>query len=177
MPHDVDATRANLASQRRTFLGRLAAATAALGLTPWTSHAAAAPAIPDDLVQATEPWVRRLSGAQRVIFHSHEPTGGLALRWAQTFLDTQKNNYGRVDGDSSVVVGLNGKSVGLLFNDAMWAKYPIPGARRVATWLPNCSPAASSFSRVRIPFVRRDNDFFRSPRVLTPMHGRHSVSR
>lgn len=124
MPHDLDATRANLASPRRTFLGRLAAATAAFGLTPWTSHAAAHPT-GDDIGQATEPWLRRLSGAQRVIFHSHEPTGGLALRWAQTFLDTQKNNYGRVDSDSSVVVGLNGKSVGLLFNDAMWAKYPI----------------------------------------------------
>ncbi|MCC6246112.1 MAG: twin-arginine translocation signal domain-containing protein [Gemmatimonadaceae bacterium] len=116
-PHDVG-------PQRRTFLGRLAAATAALGLAPWTSHAATLDAH-HEAGQATEPWMKRLTGANRVVFHAHEPTGGLALRWAQTFLDTQKSSYGRVDSDSSVVVGLNGKSVGLLFNDAIWAKYPI----------------------------------------------------
>ncbi len=67
----------------------------------------------------------RLGGTSRVMFHAHEPTAGLALRWAQTFLDTQKASYGRADKDSGVIVGLNGKSIGLVFNDAMWAKYPI----------------------------------------------------
>ena len=67
----------------------------------------------------------RLSGTQRVVFHAHEPTAGLAIRWAGTFLDTQKSSYGRTDKDCGVVVGLNGKSIGLIFNDAMWAKYPI----------------------------------------------------
>lgn len=109
---------------RRSFLARVAAATAALGVgaLPSAAHASAGEAAVsiDD-----EPWMKRITGTQRVIIHAHEPTAGLALRWAQTFLDTQKASYGRADADSSVVVGLNGKSVGLLFNDAMWAKYPI----------------------------------------------------
>jgi len=107
---------------RRSFVGRLAAATAAFGLgaLPRQAHADALPAAADD-----EPWMSRLTGTQRIIIHAHEPTAGLSLRWAQTFLDTQKSSYGRTDKDSTVIVGLNGKSVGLVFNDAMWAKYPI----------------------------------------------------
>jgi intracellular sulfur oxidation DsrE/DsrF family protein len=69
--------------------------------------------------------MRRLSGTQRVVFHAHEPTNGLALTWARTFLDTQRNTYGKAETDCGVIVALNGKSVGLVFNDAMWAKYPI----------------------------------------------------
>jgi intracellular sulfur oxidation DsrE/DsrF family protein len=107
---------------RRGFLARMLAAGAAIGATtiPRVASASAASTARDD-----EPWMRALSGKHRVIFHSHEPTGALALRWAATFLDTQKSNYGLRDADSSVVVGLNGKSIGLVFNDALWAKYPI----------------------------------------------------
>jgi intracellular sulfur oxidation DsrE/DsrF family protein len=111
---------------RRSFLSRLASATAAFGLgtLPHTAHA---DTIGDAATMAAddEPWMTRLTGSQRIIIHAHEPTAGLALRWAQTFLDTQKGSYARSDRDCSVVVGLNGKSVGLVFNDAMWAKYPI----------------------------------------------------
>ena len=67
--------------------------------------------------------------------------------------------------DGSVAPGANNKLVLTLVNNT------------VAPPTLNCSPAASSFSRVRIPFVRRDNDFFRIPHVPTPTHGRHSVSR
>lgn len=107
---------------RRSFLARIATATAALGLSsaPSSASASVLRSAADD-----EPWMKRLSGSQRVLFHSHEATGGIAIRWAQTFLDTHKNNYGHTDKDCGVVVGLNGKSIGLMFNDAMWAKYPI----------------------------------------------------
>jgi len=112
-------------SARRSFLGRIAAATAAFGVGAWPSTGAAA--TPGQLLEgrADEPWLTRLGGTSRVVIHAHEPTGGLALRWAQTFLDTQKTSYGRSDKDCGVIVGLNGKSIGLVFNDAMWTKYPV----------------------------------------------------
>ena len=113
------------ASARRSFLGRLAAATAAFGVGAWPATGSAANPGPVASTGADEPWMARLGGTSRVVFHAHEPTAGLALRWAQTFLDTQKASYGRADKDSGVIVGLNGKSIGLVFNDAMWAKYPI----------------------------------------------------
>ncbi len=76
---------------------------------------------------ADDPWVNRLQGAHRVVFHSHLPTDGLAIRWAQTYLDTQKAHYGFADADSSVLVGLNGRSIGWFFGNALWAKYPTIG--------------------------------------------------
>ena len=90
------------------------------------------------LARDDEPWMKRVNGKHRVIFHSHEPTGGLALRWAATFLDTQASSYGVREADNTVIVGLNGKSIGLVFNDRLWSKYPVgttlgmPGDRNPA---------------------------------------------
>ncbi len=112
-------------SPRRTFLARLLSVGAGLGVSSVARRADAVVA-PRDFGEP-EPWMQRLSvaGAHRVVFHSHLAADGLAIGWARTFLDTQKSSYGFRDGDSGVVVGLNGRSIGLLFNDAMWAKYPI----------------------------------------------------
>jgi|GEM_PF-1741228 len=112
-------------SPRRTFLARVLALGATIGLSAFPRPASAGST--GDLVHLLddEPWMSRLTGTSRVIFHSHLPTDGLAITWARTFLETQKNVYKKQDKDSSVVVGLNGRSIGLFFNDAMWAKYPI----------------------------------------------------
>lgn len=125
-------------SGRRTFLSRLVTVGAALGFAaPRSADALEPPTALDVLPPAAtdDPWISRLKGKHRVVFHSHLASDGIALRWAQTFLDTQKSAYGLTDADSSVVVGLNGRAIGLLFNDAIWGKYPIgetlqmPGAR------------------------------------------------
>lgn len=111
---------------RRSFLARLAGLGAALGFS--TPRLAEASVLGQGETHAgDDPWVAKLTGKHRVVFHSHMPTDALAIRWALTFLDTQKSTYGFTDRDSSVVVGLNGRSVGWLFNDAMWAKYPTIG--------------------------------------------------
>ena len=131
-------------SARRSFLARFAAAAAAFGVTSWPTSAAATAAADAALVRDDEPWTRRLSGTSRVVFHAHEPTAGLALRWAQTFLDTQKSSYGRADKDSGVIVGLNGKSVGLVFNDAMWSKYPIAQTLAMSGTVNPAGPAGTN---------------------------------
>lgn len=111
---------------RRNFLARLAALGAALGLGA-TPADASAPAEARSSLLRDDPWVARLRGTHRVVFHSHLPTDGLALRWAQTFLDTQRTTYGVAEGDCSVVVGLNGRSIGWFFGDALWAEHPSIG--------------------------------------------------
>ncbi len=133
MTHDPSST-----AGRRTFLSRLMTVGAALGFAgPREARALGEPVSPGTPFPsaADDPWLSRLSGKNRVVFHSHLASDGIALRWAQTFLDTQKSAYGLTDADSSVVVGLNGRAIGLLFNDAIWGKYPIgetlqmPGSR------------------------------------------------
>jgi intracellular sulfur oxidation DsrE/DsrF family protein len=121
-------------NDRRTFLSRLGALGAALGLGSRTAGAA------EPVLPADEPWMKKLTGQHKVVFHSHLPTEGLAIRWGQTFLDTQKSVYGLTDANSTVMIGLNGRSIGWFFNDALWAKYPTigevmgaPGARNPQT--------------------------------------------
>jgi intracellular sulfur oxidation DsrE/DsrF family protein len=104
---------------RRGFLARLMAAGAVLGV-PGMAGAGQARAQPP-----AEPWAGKVKGTHRVVFHSHEPTNGLAFGWARNFLNTQRDVYGGSDADSTVIVGLNGRAVGMLYNDAMWAKYPM----------------------------------------------------
>ncbi|WP_373069046.1 hypothetical protein [Gemmatimonas sp.] len=116
MTHDRSST-----TGRRSFLSRLVTVGAALGFgAPRTISASRRPSAASD-----DPWVSRLNGKNRVVFHSHLASDGIALRWAQTYLDTQKSAYGLTDAESSVLVGLNGRAIGLLFNDAIWRKYPI----------------------------------------------------
>ncbi len=111
---------------RRSFLSRLVGVGAALGLSmPRTADAIEPETEANARAAADDPWISRLRGPHRVIFHSHLASDGIALRWAQTFLDTQKKAYGLADADSTVVVGFNGRAIGLLFNDAIWGKYPI----------------------------------------------------
>lgn len=110
---------------RRRFLARLSALGAAVGLVSPRLVQATGATEPTALTAADDPWLSRLKGKHRVVFHSHLASDGIALRWAQTFLDTQKSAYGQTDADSTVVVGLNGRAIGLLFNDAIWRKYPI----------------------------------------------------
>lgn len=105
---------------RRVFLTRLAALSAALGFGTSRAEASSVAALTPD-ASRDDPWVARVTGRHRVVFHSHLPTEGLALRWAQTYLDTQRDRYGVADRDCSVVVGLNGRSIGWLFDDALWA--------------------------------------------------------
>lgn len=106
---------------RRSFLGRLAALGAAFGLAPRDAAALTPRAGADD------PWMTRLRGPHRVVFHSHLPTDALALRWAQTYLDTQGSRYGLTDRDCTVIVGLNGRSIGWFFSSELWASHPTIG--------------------------------------------------
>jgi intracellular sulfur oxidation DsrE/DsrF family protein len=104
---------------RRGFLARLLAAGAVLGVPGFAARADEA------LDRADEPWMKKVKGKHRVVFHSHEPANGLAFAWARNFLNAQRDHYGFRDEDSTVIVGVNGPAVGMLYNDAMWAKYPI----------------------------------------------------
>lgn len=111
-------------SPRRSFLARALTIGATFGFGAFARTAGAA--TPENAAHLDdEPWMKRLSGANRVIIHSHLATDGQAITWARTFLEAQKNAYKRQDQESTVIVGLNGRSIGLLFNDALWAKYPI----------------------------------------------------
>jgi len=106
---------------RRGFLTGIGAISSLLGLSVFARPA------DGDTLEVTDPWMAKVTGKHRVVFHSHEPTQGQAIRWAQTFLDTQKVAYGIRDDANTVIVGLNGKAIAWCFGDALWSKYATIG--------------------------------------------------
>jgi hypothetical protein len=67
----------------------------------------------------------RITAPHKAVFDSPQIEEGTALYHAMSFLDSVKAVFGQGDSDASVVVVLRHRAVPLLYNDAMWAKYPI----------------------------------------------------
>jgi intracellular sulfur oxidation DsrE/DsrF family protein len=106
---------------RRGFLARLGGALAALGV-PGVAAGAASVDPPN------EAWLRKLTGAHKVILHAHLPADGVAFGWAYNYLEAQRTHYGLSDRDSTVVIGFQGAALAFLLDDAMWAKYGMASA-------------------------------------------------
>jgi hypothetical protein len=134
-------------SQRRQFIGELAAGAAALAAVACTPAASATgatsqapkPAPAPSAAATNEPpmampvapktwdasWMSRITAKHKAVFDSPEIGDGTALWQAMMYLDSVKDVFGTGDSDASVVVVLRHRAVPLLFNDAMWAKYDL----------------------------------------------------
>ena len=105
---------------RRHFLGRAAAALAALA----TGIPAVADATPGHLpeVDDNDAWMHSLKGKHRQFFHAMmaEET---PMRMASNFLDSYRDAFKARDGEVNAVIGIHGSALAIGFNDAAWAKY------------------------------------------------------
>ena len=138
-------------SQRRQFIGELAAGAAALAAVACTPAASATnapsqapkpatPAAPQtEMPSGPMPvppkewdssWMSRITAKHKAIFDSPEINDGTALYHAMSYLGSVKDVFGTGDSDASVVVVLRHRAVPLLFNDAMWAKYDLGTATK-----------------------------------------------
>ncbi len=110
--------------QRRGFLGRVAAATAAAlstaAIVP-AAQAADAPAA----ASATEfeRWLDTIPGKHRQVYDLPESNGGMGLMWSHVFLMTGAQGYGLPESEFGVVVVLRHAAMPLALGDAVWAKY------------------------------------------------------
>jgi intracellular sulfur oxidation DsrE/DsrF family protein len=107
---------------RRKFLGGIAAAAAAVGLTgvmPSRLGGETAPGAgsPDPALDA---WFGRINGKHRIVFDAPEPNSGMAAIWPRVYLNTMEATY---PGPATVVVILRHAGIPLAMNDALWAKY------------------------------------------------------
>ena len=105
---------------RRHFLGRAAAALAAL-VTGIPEIADAAPRQSSD-ESDHDAWIKALKGKHRQFFHSMtaEET---PMRMANNFFDAYRDAFKAKDGEVNAVIGVHGAALALGFNDAAWAKY------------------------------------------------------
>ena len=108
-------------TDRRLFLGRLAGAAAAAGLSiAGTRSVAAAESGADD-------WIKEVKGDHRCLFDFPQHKNGYGLLHILNYLNTYAAAYKTTPGQVGAVgtfysVGTQA-SISLAFNDAIWAKY------------------------------------------------------
>ena len=117
-------TEAAFTTNRRGFMGRLAAAAAILGLgapaalSARPRHATSTSADPD-----FEAWLNGITGKHRQIFDAVEPNNAFSLVFTRVWLATLKETYSLEDRDLNAVIVFRHSSIPLVFGDAIWSKY------------------------------------------------------
>ena len=120
---------ATLDSPRRSFLARLAAGAAAIGLAGLTTSAADAqnlvvtssPPSSDDI----ESWPGNLRARHRQVVDAVNPNEGFPLGFALTFLNANNQASRIPDSNLGAVVVLRHMAMPMALTDAAWEKYKI----------------------------------------------------
>ncbi len=117
--------------ERRSFLSRLTAAAAALGLGTRAEAAQETPAPKRESFQpvrhSQDDWFDERPAKHRIFFDTLSASGVAdAIHFAVNFLDNTKSGYGLEDNDLSVIVCLRHAATNFAWTDAMWAKYGGP---------------------------------------------------
>ena len=107
---------------RRRFLGNLAAAAAALGLTGSVASSLEAETIERSADPQLDAWFGKIKGKHKMVFDVSEPNSGMGAIWPRVFLNTMAATY---PGEATAVVILRHGGLPLSMGDAMWAKYPL----------------------------------------------------
>jgi intracellular sulfur oxidation DsrE/DsrF family protein len=107
---------------RRGFLGKLAAAAAAVGMSGAAPSrlAAETPASDMSADPALDAWFGKIKGKHRVVFDAPEPNNGMAAVWPRVYLNTMKATY---PGDATAVIILRHGAIPLAMTDPVWEKY------------------------------------------------------
>lgn len=110
----------DIATPRRQFLGRLAGAAAAAGVTAIARPAAAETADADA-------WLAQVKGTHKCLFDFPQHKNAMPLLHIFNYINTYATAY-KVDASDVGTIGTlysagNQSSIMMAFNDSMWAKY------------------------------------------------------
>lgn len=133
-------------TERREFLGQIAASALVLAGAGCAAPAAAAAVTPLASGSANQSawddsWTQRLKAKHKAVFDSPEIDDGRAFSQATGYVRAMHDVLGA--DDSQTVVVIRHHAIPLIFNDAMWKKYPIAEDKGVkdrdGRW-PNANP-------------------------------------
>ena len=106
---------------RRTFIGRAAAAVAALIGIPAIARAEIhSDELSDD--SDLDAWIRQLKGKHRQFFDATE-LNDRPMSLSGNFLTTYEQDFAAKPGEANAVIGLHGPALAIGFTDSAWAKY------------------------------------------------------
>lgn len=127
-------------TDRRAFLGTLAAGSAAIAMVnaglPSTVSAATVGA-DHSPSEFSEAWLGKLTGKHKQFFDATS-TNQFALVFAMNFLNSYNNTYKIPDSNLSAVVGLRHFAIGAALSDDIWSRY------RVAEFVQAMDPATKT---------------------------------
>jgi intracellular sulfur oxidation DsrE/DsrF family protein len=132
---------------RRGFLGQVAAVVGAASLLPITAHAAALTSAAVD--PQLDAWFARFVGKHRAVFDGSEPNDGMPAIWPRIYLNTTMASYPGEATNAMVILRHGG--LGMAFQDAIWAKYPISEMFKMADGVPLKKNPYASISGLPIP--------------------------
>jgi intracellular sulfur oxidation DsrE/DsrF family protein len=107
---------------RRRFLGNLAGAAAALGLSGSFASSLEAETIERSADPQLDAWFGRIKGKHKMVFDAPEPNSGMGAIWPRVYLNTITAAY---PGEATAVLILRHSAIPLAMNDALWTKYPL----------------------------------------------------
>ena len=108
---------------RRGFLGRIAAAAAAVGLSGTIPARLEAETVADPSADpALDAWFGKIKGKHKMVFDAPEPNSGFPAIWPRIYLNTMAASY---PGAATAVVILRHDGLPLSMTDALWSKYSL----------------------------------------------------
>jgi hypothetical protein len=135
-------------THRRSFLGGIAASAGALIIGRWsTARAEGAPPAAPGLV--ADEWVSKIKGTYRQVFDVTGPGNTTAILFVLNFIDGVKEATKAPDSDITAVVVFRYLATGMIFNDAVWAKYKL-GEVLGVTDPKTSAPATRNIARANI---------------------------
>lgn len=111
----------NEPTERRGFLRRLTALTAAMSVPAWRGAGAEVSvenASPDE-------WVDRIRGKHRQVFDATTHNSGFAAAFAANFVDGYKQQFKATDADVTPVIVYRHFAMPLMLRDELWQRYKV----------------------------------------------------
>jgi intracellular sulfur oxidation DsrE/DsrF family protein len=120
-----------LSVPRRSFLSRVSAALALVGVPAGAISAEASQAAPAAPWQPArhpaDDWLEQAPGRHRLVFDTTTPGGAAqAIGYATNFFTANMSGYGLTDSDVAIVIVLRHHSTPFAYGDAIWKKYGAP---------------------------------------------------
>ena len=117
------------ATPRRGFIGRLAAATAALAATGSTRPLLHGTSLTDEGAPTVErkqrDWMDELTGTHRTVFDTAAHKNGKPLAQAVNFLSAWRDAFKVREHEINLIIGIHGEAIPIVLADALWTRFKI----------------------------------------------------
>lgn len=152
----------SLSTQRRGFIGTLAAGAAALGmsaLAPFQLKAGTSLETINEknVPESPDEWFDKIKGKHRIVFDATHPVEIMPFVWPRVFLMTNEHT-GSPASDCGVVVVLRHSAIPYAFENRLWEKYKFGEVFKV-------NDPATKAASIRNPFWMPKKGDFKAPGI------------